>query len=41
MVAELIKLLDEFLADVRHLSLIDGDKVRDFILDLRIAASRG
>lgn len=29
-------LLDEFLSDVRHLSLIDGDKVRDFLLDLRL-----
>lgn len=31
-----IDLVDEFLSDVRHLSLIDADKVRDFLLDLRL-----
>ena len=34
---EAIALIDAFLDDVKHLSLIDGDKVRDFALDLRLA----
>lgn len=37
--AEAVRLLDEFLAEVRHQSLLDGDKVRDFLLDLRILLS--
>lgn len=32
-----LALIDAFLSDVKHLSLIDGDKVRDFALDLRLA----
>ncbi len=28
--------IDAFLSDVRHLSLIDADRVRDFVLDLRL-----
>lgn len=30
-------LIDAFLTDVTHQSLIDGDKVRDLLLDLRQA----
>lgn len=28
-------LIDGFLTDTRHLSIMDGDRVRDFLLDLR------
>lgn len=34
--ANRLSTIDAFLADVRHQSLIDGDKVRDFLLDLRL-----
>lgn len=30
-----IVLLDAFLIDTKHQSLIDGDRVRDLLLDLR------
>lgn len=36
MTAELIALVDAFLADIKHQSLVDGDRVRDFALDLRL-----
>lgn len=32
---ELLSLIDGFLISVTHQSLIDGDFVRDFILDMR------
>lgn len=32
----MIDLIDEFLADISSQRLIDGDKVRDFVLDLRL-----
>lgn len=35
--AAAVDLIDEFLSDIAHQSLVDGDKVRDFVLDLRIA----
>lgn len=35
--ASAIEQLDAFLSDVRHLSLIDADRVRDMLLDLRTA----
>lgn len=38
MVAELLRLIDVFLAEVAHQSLVDADKVRDFALDLRLLA---
>jgi hypothetical protein len=31
-----VTLMDEFLSDTKHQSLIDADRVRDFVLDLRI-----
>lgn len=30
-------LIDDFLADTKNQSLIDADRVRDFLLDLRLA----
>lgn len=30
------ELIDAFLADTKHQSLIDADRVRDFLLDLRL-----
>lgn len=30
-----VVLMDEFLDDTKHQSLIDGDRVRDLLLDLR------
>ncbi len=41
MTAELLACIDAFLAEVRHQSLIDGDRVRDFALDLRIIVAKG
>lgn len=35
--AEAVRLVDEFLDDIKHLKLADGDKVRDLLLDIRIA----
>lgn len=32
---ELLSLTDDFLVDITHQSLVDGDIVRDFILDIR------
>lgn len=32
---ELLAVIDAFLADTKHNSLIDGDRVRDVLLDLR------
>lgn len=31
------ELIDEFLTETRYQSLIDGDKVRDLLLDIRSA----
>jgi hypothetical protein len=33
----LTDVVDSFLTDTMHQSLIDGDRVRDFLLDLRSA----
>lgn len=33
------ELIDSYLTDVGTASLIDGDKVRDMLLDLRISAA--
>lgn len=35
----MIELIDAFLADTRHQSLLDADKVRDFLLELRLLAA--
>lgn len=37
---EILELIDTFLADTKNQSLIDADRVRDFLLDLRLTASR-
>jgi hypothetical protein len=33
--ADTLALIDAFLADTKHNSLIDGDRVRDALLDIR------
>jgi hypothetical protein len=32
---DVLALIDAFLADTKHNSLIDGDRVRDLLLDVR------
>ncbi len=40
--AELLTLIDAFLAETRHQSLVDAGRVRDLLLELRtLAAGRG
>lgn len=34
----MLELIDLYLNDIKHLKLIDGDKVRDLLLDLRLEA---
>jgi hypothetical protein len=36
-VRDIVAMVDAFLAEIRHLSLIDADKVRDALLDFRLA----
>ncbi len=33
--SDALDLIDAFLTDTKHQSLIDADRVRDFVLDLR------
>jgi hypothetical protein len=34
---DIVAMVDAFLAEIRHLSLVDADKVRDALLDFRLA----
>ena len=36
---EALRLIDEFLAETRHQTLLDTGRLRDFLLDLRLALS--
>ena len=37
----MLELIDRWLVDVGTQKLVDGDKVRDMLLDLRLLAARG
>jgi hypothetical protein len=36
-----IALVDQALADITHASIVDANKMRDILLDIRLALTRG